>query len=173
MDDLFKKFINTGVGFLSQGNKAVQVAIEKLVKESKISEQEGKKIVDDLLKSSETKRADLEKQFKTLTTDLKSRVSRKGKKEDEDEDQPAAPKAKPAAKAPAAKKAASPVAKAASAKKPAATTTPTPAKPAKKAVDKGAAAAEKAQRSAAAKANAPTKAPILSADDSGEALGQD
>jgi polyhydroxyalkanoate synthesis regulator phasin len=61
MDDLFKKFINTGVGFLSQGNKAVQVAIEKLVKESKISEQEGKKIVDDLLKNSETKRADLEK----------------------------------------------------------------------------------------------------------------
>jgi polyhydroxyalkanoate synthesis regulator phasin len=150
MDDLFKKFINTGVGFLSQGNKAVQVAIEKLVKESKISEQEGKKIVDDLLKNSETKRADLEKQFKTLTTDLKSRVSRKGKKEAREEAKPAAPKA--AAKAPAAKKAASPAPKAAPAKKP---------------------AAEKAQRSAAAKAGAPTKAPILSADDSGEALSQE
>ena len=156
MDDLFKKFINTGVGFLSQGNKAVQVAIEKLVKESKISEQEGKKIVDDLLKNSETKRADLEKQFKTLTTDLKSRVSRKGKKEAQDEAQPVAPKA--AAKAPAVKKATSPVAKAA---------------PAKKAAAKGAAAAEKAQRSATAKAAAPTKAPILSADDSGEALDQE
>ena len=69
MDDLFKKFINTGVGLLSQGNKAVQVAIEKLVKESKISEQEGKKIVDDLLKNSETKRADLEKQFKVRSVD--------------------------------------------------------------------------------------------------------
>ena len=160
MDDLFKKFINTGVGFLSQGNKAVQVAIEKLVKESKISEQEGKKIVDDLLKNSETKRADLEKQFKTLTTDLKSRVSRKGKKEAQEEGQPAAPKA--AAKAPAAKKAAGP------AKKPAAA-----AKPAKKAVDKGGVAAEKAQRSAAAKTGAPTKASILSADDSGEALRQE
>ncbi len=175
MDDLFKKFINTGVGFLSQGNKAVQVAIEKLVKESKISEQEGKKIVDDLLKSSETKRADLEKQFKTLTADLKGRVSRKGKK-DESEDQPTAPKA---AKAPAAKKAASPAPKAAPAKKPVAAAAPaaTPAKvakpAAKKAVDKGAAAAEKAQRSAAAKAGAPTKAPILSADDSGEILSQD
>ncbi len=175
MDDLFKKFINTGVGFLSQGNKAVQVAIEKLVKESKISEQEGKKIVDDLLKSSETKRADLEKQFKTLTADLKSRVSRKGKK-DEAEDQPAAPKAKAAAKAPTAKKATSPAPKAAPAKKPAADPAAAPAKvakpAAKKAVDKGAAAAEKTQRSAAAKAGAPTKAPVLSADDSGEALGQ-
>lgn len=159
MDDLFKKFINTGVGFLSQGNKAVQVAIEKLVKESKISEQEGKKIVDDLLKNSETKRADLEKQFKNLTTDLKSRVSRKGKKEVQEEDQPAA------SKATAAKKPASPAAK---------KTAPvaTPAKPAKKTVDKGAAAAGKAQRSTAAKAGALTKAPILPADDSGEALGQ-
>jgi len=153
MDDLFKKFINTGVGFLSQGNKAVQVAIEKLVKESKISEQEGKKIVDDLLKNSETKRADLEKQFKGLTADLKGRVTRKGKT------QPAtapAATAKPAAKASAAKKPAA---------SPAATAGTT-----KKAADKVSAAAGKAQRSAAAKASAPKKAPAQSADDSGEAL---
>ena len=154
MDDLFKKFINTGVGFLSQGNKAVQVAIEKLVKESKISEQEGKKIVDDLLKNSETKRADLEKQFKGLTADLKSRVTLKGKA------QPvAAPasKTKPAAKASVAKKtAASPAAEAAAT--------------AKKATGKVSAAAGKAQRSAAAKASAPKKATVQSAEDSGEAL---
>jgi polyhydroxyalkanoate synthesis regulator phasin len=135
MDDLFKKFINTGVGFLSQGNKAVQVAIEKLVKESKISEQEGKKIVDDLLKNSETKRADLEKQFKGLTADLKSRVSLKGKAKG----QPAAPKAsttnKPAASPTAG---ASPVKKAATAK--------------------------------AKRPTAPKKAPVQSADDSGETL---
>jgi polyhydroxyalkanoate synthesis regulator phasin len=158
MDDLFKKFINTGVGFLSQGNKAVQVAIEKLVKESKISEQEGKKIVDELLKNSETKRADLEKQFKGLTADLKNRVSSK------DKGQPAdtpAPKAKSAA-APAAKKPA--------AKKPAASPAAEAASTAKKAADKVSAAAGKAQRSAAAKAGAPKKAAVQSADDSGEAL---
>jgi polyhydroxyalkanoate synthesis regulator phasin len=124
MDDLFKKFINTGVGFLSQGNKAVQVAIEKLVKESKISEQEGKKIVDDLLKNSETKRADLEKQFKGLTADLKSRVTLKGKAQ-----AAAAPAAKPKApKSPAAKKpTASPSAEAAGPAKKAAAKTPRPA----------------------------------------------
>ena len=154
MDDLFKKFINTGVGFLSQGNKAVQTAIEKLVKESKISEQEGKKIMDDLLKGGEAKRADLEKQFKGLTDDLKTRVGLKGQAK------PAAPavKAKPAAKAPAAKK-------------PAATgATAQAAGTAKKAADKVSAAAGKAQRSAAAKAGAPKKATVQSADDSGEAL---
>jgi polyhydroxyalkanoate synthesis regulator phasin len=159
MDDLFKKFINTGVGFLSQGNKTVQKAIEKLVQESKISEQEGKKIVDDLLKSSETKRVDLEKQFKSLTDDLKTRVGRKGVAASE----PAAPKAKAAPKKPAA----SPAAKAPAPKKPAASPA---AATAKKAADKVSAATEKAQRSAAAKAGAPKKAPILSADDSGEAL---
>jgi polyhydroxyalkanoate synthesis regulator phasin len=136
MDDLFKKFINTGVGFLSQGNKAVQVAIEKLVKESKISEQEGKKIVDDLLKNSETKRADLEKQFKGLTADLKSRVSRKGK---------AQPAAVPASKPKPA------------AKKPAAATTTEADGPAKK-------AAGKAQRPAA-KASAPKKPAAPAAED--------
>lgn len=154
MDDLFKKFINTGVGFLSQGNKAVQVAIEKLVKESKISEQEGKKIVDDLLKSSETKRADLEKQFKGLTADLKNRVSSKGQPAD--------------APAPKAKSATAPAAKKPAAKKPAAS--PEAAGTAKKAADKVSAAAGKAQRSAAAKAGAPKKATVQSADDSGEAL---
>lgn len=167
MDDLFKKFINTGVGFLSQGNKAVQTAIEKLVKESKISEQEGKKIMDDLLKSGETKRADLEKQFKTLTADLKSRVGLKG--EGESKKAPAAPKANPAPKA-APKPTASPAAKAPAAKKAAASPAATAAGTVKKAADKVSAAAEKAQRSAAAKAAAPKKAPVLSADDSGEAL---
>ncbi|MGI4760662.1 MAG: phasin family protein [Janthinobacterium lividum] len=158
MDDLFKKFINTGVGFLSQGNKAVQTAIEKLVKESKISEQEGKKIVDDLLKGGEAKRADLEKQFQGLTADLKSRVSLKGK----GQDQPAAP----VPKAKAAPKAASkPVAK-----KPAASPATEAAGTVKKAADKVSAAAGKAQRSAAAKAGAPKKAAVQSADDSGEAL---
>lgn len=107
MDDLFKKFINTGVGFLSQGNKRVQTALDKLVKESKISEQEGKKIMDDLLKSGEAKRKDLEKQLQTLAGSLKDRVSKTGETE------------KPAPKAKATpKKAAVPApAKAATAKK--------------------------------------------------------
>ncbi len=126
MDDLFKKFINTGVGFLSQGNKAVQTAIEKLVKESKISEQEGKKIVDDLLKSSESKRTDLEKQFKGLTEDLRNRVrlGADGKPTPPTKTKTAAKPtaAKAAPKAPAAKKAATATAPAAStAKKPRAT----------------------------------------------------
>ena len=98
MDDLFKKFINTGVGLLSQSNKALQAAVEKLVKESKLSEQEGKKIVDDLLKNTETKRADLEKQLKGLADDLRTRVV--GNEKAASAGKAKAPK--PAAKKPAA-----------------------------------------------------------------------
>jgi len=149
MDDLFKKFINTGVGFLSQGNKAVQKAIEKLVQESKISEQEGKKIVDDLLKNSESKRADLEQQFKGLTADLKSRVARKGKA------QPAATAAKPKS----------------TAKKAAASATAEDASPAKKAAAKKSPAAAKSPRPAA-KASALKKA-TPAADDASAAAEVD
>ncbi|MGI4872727.1 MAG: phasin family protein [Janthinobacterium lividum] len=122
MDDLFKKFINTGVGFLSQGNKRIQTAIDQLVKDSKMSEQEGKKIMDELLKSGETKRKSLEKQFQSLTDTVRERVG-------------LAPEAD---KKPAAKKASSPTAKVAG-------TT-------KKAADKVSDVADKAKRSAAAKA---------------------
>jgi hypothetical protein len=31
MDDMLKKLLNTGVGFLSQGNKRMQAALDKLV----------------------------------------------------------------------------------------------------------------------------------------------
>ena len=140
MDATFKKFLNTGVGYLSQGNKLVQTAIEKLVKENKISEKEGQKIVADLLKSGEAKRADLEKQFAKLTDDLKTRV---GLGDDKKKPAPAAKKA--AAKAPAA------------AKKPATSATAKVAGTVKKAADKVSATASKTQRSAAAKAGATKK----------------
>jgi polyhydroxyalkanoate synthesis regulator phasin len=108
MDDLFKKFINTGVGFLSLGNKRVQTALDKLVKESKISEQEGKKIMDDLLKSGESKRKDLEKQLQALAGSLKDRVSMGSEAEKPAPKAKAAPKkaagAPASAKAPAVKK---------------------------------------------------------------------
>ena len=148
MDDLFKKFINTGVGFLSQGNKRVQTALDKLVKESKISEQEGKKIMDDLLKSSETKRADLEKQFQGLAGSLRDRV---GLGADDKKKAPTKPAAKPAA---AKKPATSPAAKAAGATK--------------KTADKVSEVAAKTQHSAAAKAGAAKKKEASSTSDTKE-----
>jgi len=136
MEDLFKKFVNAGVGYIAQGNKKIQSTIEALVKDSKITEQEGKKIVDELLKSGETKRAELEKQFQGLTERVKSTVGLGDKK-------------KAPAKA-AAKTTSSATSKPSSAAAKAAGTV-------KKAADKMSAAASTAQKSAAAKAGAAKK----------------
>jgi polyhydroxyalkanoate synthesis regulator phasin len=116
MDDMLKKLLNTGVGFLSQGNKRMQTVLDKLVQESKISEQEGQKIMNDLRKSGEAKRKDLEKQLQDLTNNLRDRVGlgnepeptpapkAAAKKKPTAESGDAAPKAKRSAKAKAAKK---------------------------------------------------------------------
>ena len=137
MEDLFKKFVNAGVGYIAQGSKSVQSTIEKLVKDNKMTQAEGKKIVDELLKSSETKRAELEKQFQGLTERVKSTVGLGNSKA----------KAKPTAKKPAAKAAA----------KPASSATSKAAGAVKKVADKVSAAAGSAQKSAAAKAGAAKK----------------
>ena len=137
MEDLFKKFVNAGVGYIAQGSKSVQSTIEKLVKDNKMTQAEGKKIVDELLKSGETKRAELEKQFQGLTERVKSTVGLSNSKG----------KAKPTAKKPAAKAAA----------KPTSSATSKAAGAVKKVADKVSAAAGSAQKSAAAKAGAAKK----------------
>ena len=129
MEDLFKKFVNAGVGYIAQGSKSVQATIEKLVKDNKMTQAEGKKIVDELMKSGETKRAELEKQFQGLAERMKTTVGLGETK----------PKSKSAAK------------------KPASSVASKTAGAVKKGADKVSAAAGSAQKSAAAKAGAAKK----------------
>lgn len=143
MEDLFKKFVNAGVGYIAQGSKTVQKTIDKLVQDNKMTQDEGKKIVDELLKSGETKRAELEKQFQGLVERAKSTVGLA-------DAQPAA-KGKAAAKKPAV----APVAKSA-----VATANSVASKAAgtvKKVADRVSAAADSAQKSTAAKAAVATQ----------------
>ena len=119
MDDMLKKVINTGVGLFALGNKRVQTALDKLVQESKLSEQEGQKIMDDLRKSGEAKRKQFEKQVQDLAGNLRDRVGGRGEAgATESAPEAPTPKAKAAPKKPAgtAKKAAP---KKSAAKKPA------------------------------------------------------
>jgi polyhydroxyalkanoate synthesis regulator phasin len=161
MEDLFKKFINAGVGFVSLTNERVQKSIDSLVQESKLSEQEGAKIMDDLKKNTDAKRKELEKQAQGLAARLLKTVG-------------VAPNAdveelKRTVKGTKSAPAKSAAATAAPAKKAAAAKTAAPAKAAaagaaskaagavKKAADKTSAAAGKTQKSAAGKAGAAKK----------------
>jgi len=132
MEDLFKKFVNAGVGYIAQGSKSVQTTIENLVKDNKMTQDEGKRILEDLVKSGETKRAELEKQFQGLSERIKSTVGLGD----------ANGKSKSAAKKPAAKAGA----------KSAGSVTSKVAGAAKKAAATVSSAAGSAQKSAAAKA---------------------
>lgn len=66
MEDFFKKFIYTGVGWISLTADKFKKQIEKFVEEEKLSEEEGKRIVDDFLKNSELKKEEIETQFKKV-----------------------------------------------------------------------------------------------------------
>ncbi|MBO0359622.1 hypothetical protein J0X19_16805 [Hymenobacter sp. BT186] len=146
MEDLFKKFVNAGVGFVSLTTDRVQKTIDTLVKESKLSEQEGAKIMDELKKNGETKRKELEKQVQGIAARVMKSVGVAPNSDVEElkrtvkgsSKSAAAPKAsaKPAAKTPAAPKAA-------------ASTTGKAASTTKKAADKASPAA-KTQKSAGA-----------------------
>ncbi|RSK44279.1 phasin family protein [Hymenobacter perfusus] len=156
MEDLFKKFINAGVGFVSLTNERVQKSIDSLVQESKLSEQEGAKIMDDLKKNTDAKRKELEKQAQGLAARLLKTVGVAPNADVEElkrtvkGSKSSASAAAPAKKAPAAKTAAPAKAAAAGATSKVAGTV-------KKAADKTSAAAGKTQKSAAGKAGAAKK----------------
>ena len=73
MEDLFKKFIYTSVGLVSLTAEKMEKSIKNLVDENKISTEEGKKIVDDLMKKTEAKREEFEDKLKEVTETVVSK----------------------------------------------------------------------------------------------------
>lgn len=68
MEDLFKKFLYTGVGLVALTAERLQQAIEEMVDDGKLSKEEGKKVFGGLLEKTETKREEFEERFKAFTT---------------------------------------------------------------------------------------------------------
>jgi len=68
MEDLFKKFLYTGVGLVALTAERLQHAIEEMVDDGKLSKEEGKKVFGGLLEKTETTREEFEERFKAFTT---------------------------------------------------------------------------------------------------------
>ena len=93
LEGLFKKIVYTGVGLVSLTKDKLESTINNLIKDEKLSEKEGKKIVDEFLKNTETKKSELETQLKDAIdktvskfnfakkTDLESLIKRVSKLE--------------------------------------------------------------------------------------------
>lgn len=75
MEDLFKKFIYTGVGFAALTAEKFQKAVDGLVDDGKISAEEGKKIVGELVENTDTKREEFEGKLKSIVEDVVSRFT--------------------------------------------------------------------------------------------------
>jgi polyhydroxyalkanoate synthesis regulator phasin len=75
MEDLFKKFVYTGVGLVSLTVDKFQKSVEKLVDEDKLSQEEGKKLVDDLFKNTEAKREEFEAKLKHIVEEVLVRMN--------------------------------------------------------------------------------------------------
>ena len=84
MEDLFKKFLYTGVGLVSVTADKIQKSMDKLVDENKISSEEGKKVVDDLIKDTEGKKEEFEGQLKKVVEDFMNRFKLASHSEVED-----------------------------------------------------------------------------------------
>ena len=57
--ELFKKLFYTGVGLVSTTTEKLQAQIDELVNKGKISKEEGRKVVDELIDSTESKKEEL------------------------------------------------------------------------------------------------------------------
>ena len=74
MDNLFKRVFYTGVGITATAAEKLQQSIDELVSKGKISEEEGKKVVDDLVKDTESKREALEDKVKKAVESVMSKL---------------------------------------------------------------------------------------------------
>ena len=75
MEDLFKKFVYTGVGLVSLTVEKFQNSVEKLVDDDKLSQEEGKKLVDDLFTNTEAKREEFETKLKGIIEEVMVRMN--------------------------------------------------------------------------------------------------
>jgi polyhydroxyalkanoate synthesis regulator phasin len=75
MEDLFKKFVYTSVGLVSLSVDKFQKSVEKLVDDDKLSQEEGRKLVDDLFKNTESKREEFEAKLKKLVEEVLVRMN--------------------------------------------------------------------------------------------------
>ncbi len=75
MMDLLKRGILTGIGIASLTKDKIEELAEKIIEESKLSEEEGRKLVENLLKQSKEARKNLEEEVKKTVADALKKLN--------------------------------------------------------------------------------------------------
>lgn len=70
MEDLVKKAFYTGVGAMTTITEKVKTTVDEWVEKGKMTEEEGKKVVEDLMQDTETKKDEYEGKVKSFIDKL-------------------------------------------------------------------------------------------------------
>lgn len=81
MENLFKKFLYTGVGLVASTAEKVQSNINETVEKQKVNESEGEKVVTDLVKDTETKFSEMEERLRSTLDSALARFNLPNKEE--------------------------------------------------------------------------------------------
>lgn len=81
MADLVKNAMYSGVGAVSLAFDKLQSVVDELIEQEKLSNKEGKKLMEEFNESLEDKKGELEGQIKKLTEDLSKKFDFKKKNE--------------------------------------------------------------------------------------------
>ena len=71
--DLIKNFVYAGVGLATMTTDKIKETIDDLVEKGKISDTEGKKIIEDFLNTTEEKRAEFESKLKNTSAKISNK----------------------------------------------------------------------------------------------------
>lgn len=81
MENLFKKFLYTGVGLVASTAEKVQSNITETVERQKVTETEGEKVVTDLVKDTEAKFNEMEERLRSTLDSALARFNMPNKEE--------------------------------------------------------------------------------------------
>lgn len=73
MEETLKKIVYAGVGLAAQATEKFESTVDELIKKGKLSDKEGKKIVDDFFKKTEKKKGEFEGKIKSSTEEIVSK----------------------------------------------------------------------------------------------------
>lgn len=74
MEDLFKKVLHSGFGIVANTVEKFQSTIETLVEKGSLSEEEGKRVINDLIDNTESKKEEFEAKIRELVKETMDKL---------------------------------------------------------------------------------------------------
>ena len=74
-ENIIRKTLYTAVGIVAGTTERLQKVIDDLVSKGRLSEEEGKKVVDDVVKTNESRRDEYEGRFRNIVDSVLSKLN--------------------------------------------------------------------------------------------------